>query len=107
MRQAEAGETWYIGPVSAKEGSKKMAAMVRQCAWCLRLTNHLGEQLSATPMPKLYEATHGMCQVCGVLWLEQTLGAGADSMSLLESLRTPTRVRERSPAYLEEEIPLF
>lgn len=84
-----------------------MAATVRQCAWCLRLTNHLGEQLSATPMPKLYEATHGMCQVCGVLWLEQASGAGANGMSLLESLWASARVRERSPAYLEEEIPLF
>ncbi|MBA2681831.1 MAG: hypothetical protein H0U76_25975 [Ktedonobacteraceae bacterium] len=86
-----------------------MAAMVRQCAWCLRLTNHLGEQLSATPMPKLYEATHGMCQVCGVLWLEQAsgLGAGSDGIALLESLWASARVRERSPVYLEEEIPLF
>jgi len=22
------------------------------------------------PLPKLYEATHGMCQSCGLLWME-------------------------------------
>jgi hypothetical protein len=44
--------------------------MVRQCAWCLRLINSQGEPISAFPLPKLYEATHGMCQSCGLLWME-------------------------------------
>lgn len=44
--------------------------MVRQCAWCLRLINSQGERISAFPLPKLYEATHGMCQNCGILWME-------------------------------------
>ena len=48
--------------------------MVRQCAWCLRLMNNEGERTSMLPVPKIYEATHGMCQVCGGLWLEQALG---------------------------------
>lgn len=30
-----------------------------------------GERISQQPLPKLYNATHGMCCVCGVLWLEQ------------------------------------
>jgi hypothetical protein len=47
--------------------------MLRQCAWCLRLIDHVGERLSTQPLPKLYEASHGMCGVCGALWLEQVL----------------------------------
>jgi len=44
--------------------------MIRQCAWCLRLMNSVGERTSLLPVPKIYEATHGICQVCGMLWLE-------------------------------------
>ena len=44
--------------------------MVRQCAWCLRLINEVGERTSVFPMPKIYEATHGICKVCGASWLE-------------------------------------
>lgn len=44
--------------------------MVRQCAWCLRLINSQSEPISTFPLPKLYEATHGMCQSCGLLWME-------------------------------------
>ena len=47
--------------------------MVRQCAWCLRLINIVGERLSPHPIPNLYEATHGICTVCGALWLEQVM----------------------------------
>ena len=47
--------------------------MLRQCAWCLRLIDHVGERLSTQPLPKLYEASHGMCGVCGALWMEQVL----------------------------------
>jgi hypothetical protein len=46
--------------------------MERQCAWCLRLMNRFGEPISA-PQPKRYEVSHGMCQVCGSLWLEQAI----------------------------------
>jgi hypothetical protein len=46
-------------------------ALMRQCAWCLRLMNDDGERISQHPMPKQYNATHGMCCICGVLWLEQ------------------------------------
>ena len=44
--------------------------MVRQCAWCLRLINSVGERTSTLPVPKMYEASHGICQVCALLWLE-------------------------------------
>lgn len=47
--------------------------MIRQCAWCLRLMNHQGDRISLQPVSKIYEATHGMCRVCGMLWLEQAL----------------------------------
>lgn len=47
--------------------------MVRQCAWCLRLIDSAGERVSQRPLPKLYQATHGMCCVCGTLWMEQAL----------------------------------
>ena len=48
--------------------------MVRQCAWCLRLINSIGERTSVLPMPKIYEASHGMCRVCGASWLEAVGG---------------------------------
>ncbi|GCE26704.1 hypothetical protein KDA_21880 [Dictyobacter alpinus] len=47
--------------------------MVRQCAWCLRLIDNDGERLSPLPLPKLYEASHGICGVCGMQWLEQVI----------------------------------
>ena len=49
--------------------------MVRQCAWCLRLINSAGERLSSFPVPKLYEASHGICGVCGMQWMEQVINA--------------------------------
>ena len=48
--------------------------MKRQCAWCLRLMNSAGEHLSPQPLPKLYDATHGICGVCGTRWMEQATG---------------------------------
>lgn len=45
--------------------------MVRQCAWCLRLIDTQGGRVSSRPLPKLYEATHGMCIPCGEGWMEQ------------------------------------
>jgi hypothetical protein len=47
--------------------------MQRQCAWCLRLTDAFGEPLSVLPVPKIYEASHGMCRVCATLWLEKVM----------------------------------
>ena len=35
--------------------------------------NQQGERISLQPVPKIYEATHGMCLVCGIHWLEQAL----------------------------------
>jgi hypothetical protein len=49
--------------------------MVRQCAWCLHLINSAGERLSSLPVPKLYEASHGICGVCGMQWMEQVINA--------------------------------
>ena len=49
--------------------------MKRQCAWCLRLMNDAGEHLSPAPLPKLYDATHGICGVCGTRWMEQAMGS--------------------------------
>lgn len=46
--------------------------MQRQCAWCLRFMDSFGEPVSA-PQPKRYEVSHGMCRICGLLWLEQAL----------------------------------
>ena len=47
--------------------------MVRQCAWCLRLIDSSGERISPSPLPKLYEATHGICGTCGIEWMEQVI----------------------------------
>jgi hypothetical protein len=57
--------------------------MVRQCAWCLYLINCSGERLSASPLPKLYEASHGICGVCGVMWIARAIDnhAGQGSAS--------------------------
>lgn len=58
----------------------------RQCAWCLCLMDDEGERISQQPLPKLYNATHGMCCVCGVLWLEQMArDIGLDVFALWDS----------------------
>ena len=49
--------------------------MVRQCAWCLCLIDNAGERISPSPLPKLYEATHGICGTCGIQWMEQVMAA--------------------------------
>ncbi|HTK06933.1 MAG TPA: hypothetical protein VL485_07185 [Ktedonobacteraceae bacterium] len=56
--------------------------MVRQCAWCLRLIDADGGRISPAPLPKLYDATHGMCEICGALWIEQVLGCQSTQMVL-------------------------
>jgi hypothetical protein len=57
--------------------------MLRQCAWCLRLIDLAGERISTQPLPKLYEASHGMCSVCGILWIEQMMSSQAPQASSL------------------------
>ena len=63
--------------------------MVRQCAWCLRLIDTQGERVSQRPLPKLYEATHGMCSECGTLWMERAS----------EPVRAQATVREQDDVY--------
>ena len=66
--------------------------MIRQCAWCLRLIDDTGTPLSSEPLPKDYEATHGMCSECGMRWLESVLRneeiVGQENIS-----KTDTRAR--------------
>ena len=33
----------------------------------------VGERTTLLPVSKIYEASHGMCRVCGNLWLEQVI----------------------------------
>lgn len=54
---------------SLREMGERMCFMVRQCAWCLRLINNAGEPISVFPMPKRYDASHGMCRACGIRWM--------------------------------------
>jgi hypothetical protein len=48
--------------------------MVKQCAWCLRLVNSIGEPTSLLPVPKIHDATHCICRTCGLLWLDSIGG---------------------------------
>jgi hypothetical protein len=57
--------------------------MVRQCAWCLRLINEVGERTSVFPIPKIYEATHGICKICGTSWLEAMRRPGDDGEAVI------------------------
>lgn len=59
--------------------------MIRQCAWCLRLINSVGERTSLLPVPKIYEATHGICQVCGTLWLEAVGGLNGGTIVITKT----------------------
>jgi hypothetical protein len=36
------------------------------------MIDHFGERISS-PQPKHYEVSHGMCRVCGSVWLEQAI----------------------------------
>jgi hypothetical protein len=63
-------------------------SMIRQCAWCLRLIDDDGERISHSPLPKLYEATHGMCCMCGILWIEQAAkDGGFDAVALWDEMQ--------------------
>jgi hypothetical protein len=66
--------------------------MVRQCAWCLRLINSTGERLSSSPLPKLYEASHGICSACGIVWLTQATGASNIENSIYTTGETSHKV---------------
>jgi hypothetical protein len=39
----------------------------------LHLIDSAGEHISAHPLPKIYEATHGICFTCGLEWMEQLM----------------------------------
>ena len=58
--------------------------MKRQCAWCLRLIDDFGVRLSL-PVPKTYDASHGMCKVCADIWLEEVLQDTEKHPALLSS----------------------
>jgi hypothetical protein len=80
--------------------------MVRQCAWCLRLTNSQGEPISRFAMPKLYEATHVMCRNCGLLWMEavegENEGRARQTMGAIEATPQPEENDNTMlPRYLE------
>ncbi|MBA2396231.1 MAG: hypothetical protein H0V70_26190 [Ktedonobacteraceae bacterium] len=71
--------------------------MLRQCAWCLRLIDQAGECVSNQPLPKLYEASHGMCGVCGALWMEQVLTQGSSFYLEEDKQGTETLSQHLSP----------
>lgn len=66
--------------------------MVRQCAWCLCLINSMGERISSSPLPKLYEASHGICSVCGTVWLTQATGTSNIENSIYTKGETSHKV---------------
>lgn len=76
-----------------------MLNMVRQCAWCLHLINNAGERLSLSPLPKMYNASHGICDICGSQWIEQAL----EGQEALDVLARPENdpVRENNPQSME------
>src|SRR2546425_4089385 len=57
-------------------------------------------------LPKIYEATHGICKVCGILWLEAVGGsngnAGAMVISQSEDGRLHIECVERSEEHTSE-----
>ena len=48
-----------------------------------------GERLSLHPVPKLYEATHGMCRICGSYWLEQAMRDTEEQIAAVPIFRVP------------------
>jgi len=47
--------------------------------------NSVGEHTSMSPVQKIYEATHGICKVCGTHWLEAVIGSGGGSAVITQS----------------------
>lgn len=76
--------------------------MIRQCAWCLRLIDGAGARISQQPLPKLYEASHGICSVCGWLWMDQVAGAAEPYANPEEHTKSKRLVAEESPALLQD-----
>ncbi len=65
--------------------------------------NNVGEHLSPAPLPKIYEATHGICGICGVRWMEQALGI-QDADETFFQLGTQ-RIDNASPPLTEQKTP--
>ena len=78
--------------------------MVRQCAWCLRLIDGAGERISPTPLPKLYEASHGICGVCGTLWMEQVMAQPTQSTSQRNNEEASGATPQEVPSYTVTEL---
>ena len=69
------------------ESTQNMENTLRQCAWCLRLIDKAGKRISVLPIPKLYRATHGMCRICALGWMEQVAEAhGVQAGSLWDEI---------------------
>ena len=90
----------YLRPISGR-GEKSPecqnakgqgVAMKRQCAWCLCLIDDLGMRISSLPVPKTYNASHGMCTVCGDIWLEEVLQETEKQPVLISSSQTADKV---------------
>lgn len=91
--------------------------MDRQCAWCLRIIDSVGTRISPLPLPKRYEATHGICVVCGARWIEQALQAQNARVIALEgkniddteefALKVPSRSFTERTLHLQttDEVP--
>jgi hypothetical protein len=68
----------------------------------LRLIDGMGEHISPMPVPKIYEASHGMCQACGNSWLaavEESYGGGGVMVSASENGRRLIDCMEESVLY--------
>lgn len=74
--------------------------MIRQCAWCLRLIDGAGMRISQQPLPKLYEASHGMCSVCGMRWVSQALGSAEPYPDSEEHVRKGKKLVAEGPIHL-------
>ena len=66
--------------------------MIRQCAWCLYLLDADGMRIAVLPLPSLYEATHGMCNVCGKLWMDQVQDGGVAERREISSAQKITEL---------------
>ncbi len=76
--------------------------MIRQCAWCLRLIDGAGARISQQPLPKLYEASHGICSACGWLWMDQVSGSAGPYPDAEEHTKSRRLVAEGPPAPLQD-----
>lgn len=78
--------------------------MVRQCAWCLCLIDCTGERVSSSPLPKLYEASHGICTVCGMMWMARAIENNTGQGPLSQS-EHKEQVPASQPEYREQCMP--